>query len=635
MSYEFNAGDTLSNEYKNPFTIENRFLLLASAIYLAGGLYVLFLARGFMQAHEDGYALAAAFASLSMLGVAVKLAIQAFSQLRFIFGRNFPVGLAKELAHTEYGTSEQADRLQHQLRERAIHFPEPQGPLAGLLYSLLKPLLAAPPAIQYAAQRHFESLVSMVSVLVSLAVSYVLFSGQPHEGVVSWAYLPLTGLTLIKPFMHAEEDEPPKDSKFIMMRIAALAVFAVLGPALLPRFIPALEIPPMWMAPLCLLLGSIGASGLFFAAVIARIDSAPQTAVSCEQTTISMNCQPSQLWTQISRDFQATWARGIPNRPYSNVPPVAAESKGSFNGSVLEETQPRPTNIIEFNGVTEALKAGHSKYLVLLASWATMLALVAAAMASYWVSHYLTMTRMEVSRSLLTLIAFETATLLAFRIGHVLWSRMYFKSRLIWIELHGTYQSAELDIGNQITGQARSRSTVIRVEDATLRVWGADIVSVAFGKDNERFVMAMAPIDGVVKSMADNLKQFAAAQSMVVSPTSVRDLDKTRALTGVGRLMGQQTGADLLPVLQAAAGLQDEEERTAEQGGGAETGQVKFFNDEKRYGFIFADDGTERYFSAKQIIGGGSSVAKGQWVKFRPVVGQGNGPAAEEVTPMS
>lgn len=636
MSYDFNAADQVANEYPNPFRIENRFLLLADTIYFAGGIYSLFIARGFMQSHQDGYAASAAFAALTMLGASVKLSIQAFSQLRFIFGRNFPIGLAEQLEHNEQGTSDSATHLERQMRERALHFVEPRGPLAGLLYALMKPLIGAPPTIQYAAQRHFESLIGMVSVLLSLAVSYVLFSGQPHEGIVSWAYLPLTGLTLIKPFMRADENEPPKDSRLIMMRMAALAVFAVMGPAMLPRFVPALAIPPMWIAPVCLLLGSIGASGLFFAAVLSRIDSAPQTAVSCEQTTISMHCQPAQLWAAIDRDFQTTWERGIPNRSYSKVLPDAAASKGSFNGSVLEETQPTPTHIIELGSVQEALRTKQSRYLALLGMWACAMAAGAAILAWYWTRNFAAMSRFEISRSLLTLIALQTSTLLAFRIGHVLWSRMYFKSRLIWVEVSGTYQSSEIDIGNQITGNARSRSTVVRIEDATLRVWGADIVSVAFGKDSERFVMAMAPVDGVVRAMAENLKGFAGSQSMVTAPTSSRDLDKVRALTGVSRSMGRYQAAEdmMRPLMHAAAVHADEDSFGVAAEDGMEVGWIKFYDEAKRFGFIRCADGIERYFRGSQIQGSAMRLNRDQQVKFKPVSGR-NGPAAEDISVMT
>lgn len=639
MSYEFNAGDTLSSEYKNPFVVENKLLMLASSLYAAGGIHALFSARRFMLEHADGYALAAAFVALTMLGVSIKLSIQAFSQFRFVYGRGFPIGLAPELKHTQRGTSPEADALQQQLRERSILFEEPKGPLAGLLYSILKPLLAAPPVIQYAAQRHFEALIGMLSVLMSLGISYVLFSGTPHEGIVSWAYLPLTGLTLIKPFLKADDLQPPKDSRVTMLRTAGLVVFAVIGPVLMTRYVPALPVPPMWIAPLTLLLGSIGASGFFFAAVVARIDSAPQTAVSCEQTTIAMNCQPAQLWTAISRDFQQAWARGIPNRQYSSVAPEAQESKGSFNGSVLEETQPAPTNMMQFTGVLQSLKAPHTKPLVWLGLWAVLMAAAAALITVFGAGSFLGMGKMEVSRVVLTLIGLQTATLLAFRIGHVLWSRMYFKSRMTWIEVQGTYQTAELDIGNQVTGNARSRSTVIRIEDAVLRVWVTDIVSVAFGKDSKRFIMGMAPADETAAAMAQRLKQFAAEQSMIVSPTSLRDGRKVAVLNGMNKLMHHNFGAGPAAEQTALLGSIAQEMEWQDGGipldaSGMQKATVKFFDAVKGFGYLRDEQGIEYRFTGASLGSEIGQVNKGDKVRFQPSL-SGRGRYAEKVSPMT
>src|SRR5690606_31228185 len=79
----------------------------------------------------------------------------------------------------------------------------------------------------------------------------------------------------------------------------------------------------------------------------------------------------------------------------------------------------------------------------------------------------------------------------------------------------------------------QSSSTLTRVEDAKLRVWVADITSVAFGKDGNRSVIAMAPADSVAKSIADRLVAFAANQSAVATPTAGRDLARA---SSIGRL---------------------------------------------------------------------------------------------------
>ena len=62
-----------------------------------------------------------------------------------------------------------------------------------------------------------------------------------------------------------------------------------------------------------------------------------------------------------------------------------------------------------------------------------------------------------------------------------------------------------------------------------------------------------------------------------------------------------------------------------------ETGTVKWFNDQKGYGFIQRDNGEDVFVHHSAIEGGGfRSLAEGQRVEF--VVGQGQkGPAAQNV----
>ncbi|MFN8178630.1 MAG: cold-shock protein [bacterium] len=65
------------------------------------------------------------------------------------------------------------------------------------------------------------------------------------------------------------------------------------------------------------------------------------------------------------------------------------------------------------------------------------------------------------------------------------------------------------------------------------------------------------------------------------------------------------------------------------------TGTVKWFNDEKGFGFITRDDGQKDVFvhhtAIRQANGGFRSLAEGQRVEFDVVAGT-KGPAAENVT---
>ncbi|MGB0361253.1 MAG: transcription antiterminator/RNA stability regulator CspE [Endozoicomonas sp.] len=65
------------------------------------------------------------------------------------------------------------------------------------------------------------------------------------------------------------------------------------------------------------------------------------------------------------------------------------------------------------------------------------------------------------------------------------------------------------------------------------------------------------------------------------------------------------------------------------------TGTVKWFNDEKGFGFIAQDNGGPDVFAHfRQIAGDGfKSLAEGQRVEFKVTQGQ-KGPQAEEIRPL-
>ncbi len=62
-------------------------------------------------------------------------------------------------------------------------------------------------------------------------------------------------------------------------------------------------------------------------------------------------------------------------------------------------------------------------------------------------------------------------------------------------------------------------------------------------------------------------------------------------------------------------------------------GTVKWFNDEKGYGFISRESGSDLFVHFRSIIGEGrKTLVEGQAVSFVEVDGQ-KGPQADEVTP--
>lgn len=623
MSYEYNRDDILLNDFPNPFRFENVFLFLAAFAAATGGVTAMITAKNLFKAHEDKVAVVAVAVATLVLGVAVKMLIQALSQVRFYLGRKFPLGLAGELPVTETGVGRGSEQILETLRHRAIDFPEPHGALNGVLYSLVRSLSTSPTKVQAAAVQHFHSLIAMSALFASLAVSFFVFQGTPYEGIASWLYLPASGLSLVTFFLSpgrldvqaTEDTRPVEIGDKALWKLMGLVVFSILAPVIVPRIAPHFNVAPMWIAPTLLLVGSSVASALFFCAIVSRLDSAAQTSVSCEQTTIAMNCAPAQLWTEISRDFQNSWERGIPNRAYANVPPDVSEGqRGSFDGFVLEETQPVPTSTLQFSTWSEAFQTRYSRFLLLLGAWGVAIAAVCGWATVEFTARFAKMTRMEISRSLLIVMALGMVAVLSFRIGHLLWSRMQFKSRIFWIETSGTFQTSQISVGNQLRGSALSSSTLTRVQDATLRVWVTDIVSVVFGKDGKRSIIAMAPADSVAKRIASRLIDFAAAQSAVATPSSDSDLARAASIGTLNAAVRAATKAATSERMAEAIRRVPEE---AQGYLGVDTrieGRVKFYDAAKAYGYIVAVSGEQYFFNANSFRG--DAPRKGDRVEF-------------------
>ena len=640
MSYEFNSSDSLLNNVPNPFRYENFFVFATAVVTIVGAIDIILTARHLFQVHNDKLAAVTLGLALLLGGVAIKMLIKGLGQVRFWLGRRFPLGLCGELPVKECGVGVGTDGLLDTMRHRALDFPEPQGALNGVLYSMIKDLITSPAPVQAAAVLHFHSMLQMTALLLSLIVSFFVFSGTAHDGVASWLFLPMSGLSLLSPFMQQSrlsvDAAPDAQAQAVtangaMWKLAGLVVFSILAPVVIPRLVPAFAIPPMWAAPALLLTGSLIASMLFFFALTARLDRASKTDVSCEQTTIAMNCAPAQLWTAISRDFQSSWQRSIPNRAYANIPPdVSQGERGSFGGYIVEETQPVPTSTTQFRTWSEAFKVTSARLLLALGAWGVLCATAASFIAAHYAADFVSMGRMEISRVTLIVIALCMVAVLSLKTGHLLWSRMQFKSRIFWIETSGTFQTSMIAVGNQFKGYSQSSSTLTRIEDATLRVWVTDIVSVVFGKDGHRSIIAMAPADSIAKSMADRLIAFAAEQSSVATPTSHRDLERAQSIGGLdAAVRGAVTAAQVEEERQAALRGDGNPHRQLAGDSTRKTGRVKFFNVEKGFGFVRDRGGNEYFFNGNYVKGDGA-MATGTDVEFEPGQSQ-RGPIARNV----
>jgi hypothetical protein len=132
------------------------------------------------------------------------------------------------------------------------------------------------------------------------------------------------------------------------------------------------------------------------------------------------------------------------------------------------------------------------------------------------------------------------------RAGHMLWARFDFLSKLVWVQFDGNFQRSRMNLGAQFTDRVRTESDVVAVHDMSVRVWVAEIDSVTFGRDHRRMIVGMRGLPDEARELRQLLEQCAQQQTVVVAPTSQRDIEKI-ALAGALNKLGDAAESNLLP----------------------------------------------------------------------------------------
>lgn len=544
MSYVYNSKDNRL-DFPNPYRIENVFYFIAAGILIVGALILLVASRGSINSGSIA-ALTPLCFGLWLLVKGIVFAARGMSRLRFYFGRGQPSSLSKELGADETGNSESAARLKELLRHSSLSFPEPTGPLNGVLYSLIPNLIYAPLRIQLVAQRQFQNALAIAISLLSLLFSLV---GSSHEAI-GWLgvfYFGLALLFLLKPLDVGAYGK----SSLGFNGLIVLILVAILGPAIIPMVVRGVAVPE-WLPGIgqaaALMVTTEIAIGLFFLAVIRQtISSPPEAMMAMQQGTLTMNSHPKQVQDELERCMQEQWVASLPNRRYARgVPHVSLSGQsGSFQGDLLEETQPVPCS--EMQHLTSASCFTEPRYQWL--GWLNTYGVGAMAVATIAL---IVFSGMFYSDGNINLSVTAVATLgialvivgdFCFRAGGVLWGRFDFVSKLIWVEMIGNYQAAQMEFGNQFTDRIKTQKQVINIESMTLRVWVVELDSVAFGKDTARSIIGMRGVKGEADALHAHLVNFGQQQSMIIAPTSDVDLQRAQVLGLMNQAGGAQSPA--------------------------------------------------------------------------------------------
>jgi hypothetical protein len=563
MSYDYSSESKLL-ELPNPYQLQNRLLWGCAALLIAAGVTSLWWAREAMQDQAMRLAAAPLLTGLLLLGAGIACAATAARRLRFFFGRGRPASLAPEIPVGASGGSPAADGVKEILRQGGLTYPEPQGAIEGVLYHWMPTLITAPREVQMLARRSVFNLAAVAATLISFLFSWWVFGTPATRPWIGFLYFAFGVFFLLKPVLSQDRARLTTAS---LIGLIAAAILAPVAIGLFASSLPRLGDFSLNTQTFVMLATALVACGLAMAAVLAQVDSAPQTRASVEQGRLSMNAPPASLMDELERQLQSEWTERIPNRRYARIEPVtpAATPSGSFAGELFEETQPLPVSGTKAPTFAAAIADRRHRPLLLLDLYGMLLVVVAVGMALAFVRGFDALAGWQNNRlSLLgnsAILAFVAA--FCFQSSGRLWGRFNFESILVWVEMIGNYQTSRIGTGNNFSSRMNTENDVVRTEAMTLRVWRARIESVVFGKDDARQVTAMFSTEREAKALALHLMQFARSQSVLVAPGSPEDQARIAQLnTGERSLVGpadNRSAAQLNRQLQTAAAVESVE----------------------------------------------------------------------------
>ena len=174
MSYEYGTGQQGLN-YPNPYTIENKVILVRTIIFFIMALGLLGLAKVVLDKSEYVSLIVYLAIATGFLYLAITSAYRLSQQYQVYFGRGQPASLAVELPLDQHGTSESASKLKETIRQGALTIEPPTNPLSGFLYSHFPHLIIAPKDIRTITEHLFSNIIKLLIVGGVVSIVLVFF----------------------------------------------------------------------------------------------------------------------------------------------------------------------------------------------------------------------------------------------------------------------------------------------------------------------------------------------------------------------------------------------------------------------------------------------------------------------------
>ncbi len=540
MAYEIGSGSNALT-LPNPFKTHNVFLAGASFLIFVAALSLLFQVREALVAHNiPGVACTLAIATV-LIVTAVSLLYRVLTQLRFYFGRTRPESLTQSM---------NADQIKELMRQQALVYEEPRGPISSALLAVVPNLIYAPPPIRHLAEWQFKTCLTLVILTLSLLLTLVLNDNSSLSGAVvkeacGFIFLAYALFLLVRPVPEYAR-AVGKTDVLSVGGLSLLTVTVLVGPVVATLLMPPIFRPPSMifgLSPFPHVFVFLGLAfiiyGLFLTALIRQLLPPPQTAVSVVQDTWNISCHPALVMGEFQRTMQEGWPEKIPNRQYLKIDPEIHlnHSAGAFAGEIIEETQPFPRRLAD-SGIGSTPLQRSTIFCVALDVCALLLAFgfaaTAAVLGQKILGGFHTLSAIG-DIALFAVYALILGALCgyAFRASYHLWRRFDFTSRIIWLEMNGQYISGRVEQGNTMQGSLKASSSMVQIEGMTFRLWVAELYTITFGKDSRRYIVSMIGNYEIMESLAQRLKTFTHGQATVAKLATPANLDRLQGLNAL------------------------------------------------------------------------------------------------------
>lgn len=609
MAYDF-GSQTLG--IKNPFKTEGKLRAATGAVIALGGVIPLINVAGTLK-QEPVYAYTYAILGFILVAAGCNhIRIGLFQLFRYFVGRSVPTSLAYNRSRSEQDVAE-AEQKVTLYDDKQLHamlmgrknttFLEPIGWIARLLHSIFPNLTFLPPPLRNLAQEMGSLALSFIAAIISfLIVAFVVYTGLAGEKAQLIA-MPVLSLVLLiyllKLWFSAGASISSRKNtqlhKASGVSVSLLIALSILIPVFIGFGLDAIvsvstkelaaamekyHLFSAWWNLLILGFTMVLVVMGVFPGLLTRLRGiSPQTEVSEYRENLQESVHPNEIFINLENIVLANRRyKEIPNRIYRELDPKLkeqADGKGSFDGELLIETQPRLAQEDE-NEIKESQKllpsalaqlcvlAAYGLLSYLAIKLADTIVFISGATGSGMSETALIQIVDNVS-TLLTVffawMAFSAAGKLLNNASHLFWGEMKFESMMMYLKTEGTFNESKFSTGMSIHDSTRSENVLVR-SSITPWIITAKISSSIFATsgtsnlETPRYLMGLMKNDQELKDIVGEIKNFLKARESIASVTNEADLQNASVIHQVN----QQTRAHSDTSTQGKITLKEDEE---------------------------------------------------------------------------